>query len=125
MTGWDLRPPDIGRTLEATIAIAKEIEGQAKSFGEHVKSAATNAGTLAMGGEKPEAGLVGLALSEFAAQSEKDLRFIAARAAKSIQGASDATTAYMNGNLQMAADTQREARKQPDPDFGKPQGDKK
>ncbi|WEV26368.1 DUF6507 family protein [Streptomyces sp. 71268] len=125
MTGWDLQPPDIGRTLQDTVKIAKELQPQAKSFGEHLKGAATAAGTLAMGGEKPEAGLVGLALSEFAPHAEKDLRFVAARSAKSVQGASEATTAYMNGNLQMAADAQREARKAPDPDFGKPTGEKK
>ncbi|MFE6775663.1 DUF6507 family protein [Streptomyces sp. NPDC057702] len=125
MTGWDLRPPDIGRTLRDTVEIAKRLQGEAKAFGEHLKDAATHAGTLATGGETPEAGLVGLALSEFATHAEKDLRFVAARSAKSVKGASDATTAYMHGNLQMAADAQREAGKAPDPDFGKPTGEKK
>lgn len=54
-------------------------------------------------------GLVALALSKFAEHTTPDLKFIAARAGKSLTGAVDATTAYLNGDLDMAAEAQRKA----------------
>ncbi|MEE1807675.1 DUF6507 family protein, partial [Streptomyces sp. BE133] len=60
-------------------------------------------------GEKAAGGLVALALSQFAEHTTSDLKFIAARAGKSLQGAVDATTAYLNGDLEMAAEAQRKA----------------
>ncbi|WP_344517830.1 DUF6507 family protein, partial [Streptomyces pulveraceus] len=50
-----------------------------------------------------------LALSQFAEHTTPDLKFIAARAGKSLTGAVDATTAYLNGDLDMAAEAQRKA----------------
>ncbi|MFJ2502411.1 MULTISPECIES: DUF6507 family protein, partial [unclassified Streptomyces] len=63
------------------------------------------------GGKGGEAvgGLVALALSQFAEHTTPDLKFIAARAGKSLTGAVDATTAYLNGDLDMAAEAQRKA----------------
>ena len=50
-----------------------------------------------------------LALTQFAQAKDGELSFIAARAGKSMQGAVDATKAYMTGDDQMAADTQKNA----------------
>ncbi|MFD3497628.1 DUF6507 family protein [Streptomyces sp. NPDC058678] len=100
--------------LKTTGETASGLEKYAKAFGEHLTSAATSAGTISAegggggeGGEKAAGGLVALALSQYAERASKDLQYVAARAGKSLQGAVDATTAYLNGDLEMAAEAQR------------------
>ena len=88
------------------------MEKYAKAFGKHLTSAATSAGTVSAegggeGGEKAAGGLVALALSQYAERASKDLQFVSARAGKSLQGAADATTAYLNGDQEMASEAQR------------------
>ncbi|MFH8340535.1 DUF6507 family protein [Streptomyces sp. AM6-12] len=114
MTGWDLRPQGIGQVLSVTGKTASSLETQAKDFGAHLQSAASSAGTISAdgsggsGGGAP-GGLVALALSQYAEHATRDLQFIAARAGKSLRGAVDATTAYLDGDEVMAARAQREA----------------
>lgn len=124
MTGWDLKPQGIQGVLKTTGETASHIETHAKSYGKHLTSAATNAGTISAegggGGEKAAGGLVALALSQYAEHAATDLKFIAARAGKSLQGAVDATTAYLNGDQEMAAEAQRKALSAPDLDPMKP-----
>lgn len=124
MPGWDLKPQGIQGVLKTTGETASHIETHAKSYGEHLTSAATNAGTISAegggGGEKAAGGLVALALSQYAEHAATDLKFIAARAGKSLQGAVDATTAYLNGDQEMAAEAQRKALSAPDLDPMKP-----
>ncbi|MGW5663768.1 DUF6507 family protein [Streptomyces sp. NPDC003758] len=113
--GWDLKPQGIQGVLKTTGEAASHFEKQANAFGEHLTSAASSAGTISAdggggGGDgKPQGGLVVLALSQYAEHATRDLQFIAARAGKSLQGAVDATTAYLNGDEQMAAQAQRKA----------------
>ncbi|MFF5300365.1 DUF6507 family protein [Streptomyces sp. NPDC013161] len=120
MTGWDLRPQGIQHVLTTTGTTASHLETYAKDYGAHLQSAASSAGTIsadggsggASGGKdggKAQGGLVALALSQYAEHAMKDLQFIAARAGKSMQGAVDATTAYLNGDDAMAAEVQRKA----------------
>ena len=120
MPGWDLRPQGIQGVLKTTGDTASHLEGHANAFGKHLTSAASSAGTIAAdggggsggeggGGGKAQGGLVALALSQYAEHATKDLQFIAARAGKSLQGAVDATTAYLNGDEHMAAEAQRKA----------------
>ncbi|MEV0483138.1 DUF6507 family protein [Streptomyces sp. NPDC050508] len=123
MTGWDLHPQGIQYVLTTTGTTASHLETYAKDYGAHLQSAASSAGTIsadggsggASGGQggkdggKAQGGLVALALSQYAEHAMKDLQFIAARAGKSMQGAVDATTAYLNGDDAMAAEVQRKA----------------
>lgn len=118
MDGWDLQPQGIENVLKTTGEIAGNFEGQLKAYSEHLQSAATGAGTISAeggggsgegGGEKGGGGLVALALSEFAKHTETDLRFMAARAGKSLTGAVEATKAYLHGDMEMAAEAQRNA----------------
>lgn len=115
MPSWDLKPQGISHVLTTTGDTASNLEKYAKAFGEHLTSAASSAGTISAeggggeGGQKAQGGLVALALSQYAEHATKDLQFIAARAGKSLQGAVDATTAYLNGDLEMAAEAQRKA----------------
>ncbi|MFD8855115.1 DUF6507 family protein [Streptomyces sp. NPDC057496] len=121
MTGWDLKPQGIQGVLKTTGETASKIQTHVTSYGDHLTSAASSAGTISAdagsggggggGGKGEEAvgGLVALALSQFAEHTTGDLKFIAARAGKSLTGAVDATTAYLNGDLEMAAEAQRKA----------------
>lgn len=130
MSGWDLQPQGIEGVLKATGEIAGHFEGQVKAYSEHLRSAATGAGTIsAEGGEGSGGGgggqdgggqdggagggLVALALSQFAEHTAPDLMFMAARAGRSLTGAVQATRAYMNGDIEMAAEAQRNARTAP------------
>lgn len=114
MSGWDIDPVGVQAVLEKTVEFAKKIEPWGKDYAAHLQSSATSAGTLYMGtGERPQAGLVGAALAEFAEKTQTDLATVAARAGASLTGASEATKAYLNGDLEMAAEAQREALKTP------------
>ncbi|MFD3497613.1 DUF6507 family protein [Streptomyces sp. NPDC058676] len=112
MPGWDLNPQGISGVLKTTGETASDLEKYGKAFGEHLTSAATSAGTISAegggeGGEKAAGGLVALALSQYAERASKDLQYVAARAGKSLQGVVDATTAYLNGDQEMASEAQR------------------
>jgi hypothetical protein len=112
VTGWDLKPQGISGVLKTTGETASKFETYGKNFGDHLTSAASSAGTISAegggeGGEKAAGGLVALALSQYAERASKDLQFVAARAGKSLQGVVDATTAYLNGDQEMAAEAQR------------------
>ncbi|MFI6942929.1 DUF6507 family protein [Streptomyces sp. NPDC050418] len=122
MSGWDIRPQGVQGVLKTAGETAGGIEKQATAFGEHLKSAATSAGTVAADGAEgaDNGGLVALALSQFAEHAVKDIKFVAARAGKSLTGAVEATTAYLDGDLTMAAQAQREALGAPDIDPEKP-----
>ncbi|MFJ9682828.1 DUF6507 family protein, partial [Streptomyces sp. NPDC101194] len=107
--------------LKTTGEVASKLQTYATSYGDHMSSAASSAGTISAeggggggggggkDGEQAVGGLVALALSQFAEHTTPDLKFVAARAGKSLQGAVDATTAYLNGDLDMAAEAQRKA----------------
>ncbi|MFF2014068.1 DUF6507 family protein [Streptomyces sp. NPDC058195] len=132
MTGWDLKPQGIQGVLKTTGEVAAKIQTYATSYGEHLSSAASSAGTITAegggggeggggkDGEGAVGGLIALALSQFAEQTTPDLKYIAARAGKSLTGAVDATTAYLNGDLDMAAEAQRKALGAVDMDPKKP-----
>jgi hypothetical protein len=124
MSGWDLQPQGIQGVLKTTGEIAGHFEGQLKAYSEHLESAATNAGTISAegeggGGENGGGGLVALALSQFAEHTATELKFMAARAGKSLTGAVEATTAYLNGDTEMAAEAQRKALAAPKIDMPK------
>jgi hypothetical protein len=117
--GWDLRPQGIQGVLRTTGDTASDLGKHADAFGKHLTSAASSSGTIAAdggggggeggGGGTAQGGLVALALSQYAEHATEDLRFIAARAGRSLQGVVDATTAYLNGDEHMAAEAQRKA----------------
>ncbi|MFI9270246.1 DUF6507 family protein [Kitasatospora sp. NPDC052896] len=120
MGQWDIDPAGVGSVLSKTGTVADGLAGQAKSYGEHLQSAATSAGGLSQGGQSGSgggkgggsqgpAGLVAVALAQFAQAVDGKLNFLADRTGKSMQGAVDATKAYLTGDLQMAQDAQSAA----------------
>ncbi|WP_329566921.1 DUF6507 family protein [Kitasatospora sp. NBC_01266] len=121
MAKWDIDPDGVRTVLVKTSQSFDSLAADAKSYGGHLESAATSAGGLTQPGQsggsgnssgdasKQPSGLVALALAQFAQAKDGELSFIAARAGKSMQGAVDATKAYLAGDDQMAADTQKAA----------------
>ncbi|MFH8368746.1 DUF6507 family protein [Streptomyces sp. NPDC018031] len=111
---WDIDPPGVKGVLLKTAGSAKDVEGHGKTLSALVESAAASAGTIMadsvpakdrQGGMGPVAG----ALAAYFQARGTQLAFIAARAGQSLQGAMDATSAYIDGDLEMAADAQRKA----------------
>ncbi|MBH5336309.1 hypothetical protein IHE55_16610 [Streptomyces pactum] len=111
---WDIDPPGVRGVVLKTGEVARAIEGHGKTLSALVESAAASAGTIMadsvpaqdrQGGMGPVAG----ALAAYFQARGSQLAFLAARAGQSLQGAVEATTAYVNGDLEMAADAQRKA----------------
>ncbi|MET8183174.1 DUF6507 family protein [Streptomyces sp. NPDC005336] len=118
---WDIDPTGVRSVVLRSGEDARAFQEKVKTFSDHLGSAAESAGSLSSGGEVPEMGLVGAALAQFAQTCEKKIKFIAARAGRSVDGAVKATAEYLEGDLQMAAQAQREALKAPETD-AKPRG---
>jgi hypothetical protein len=123
VAGWDIDPDGVRSVLVRTAKIAEGLDAEVKSYGGHIESAATAAGTLSDGSQASSGssgagtgksggasvGLVGVALSQFAQARESELQYLAERTGKSLQGAVDATKAYLTGDLQMAQNAQSNA----------------
>ncbi|NUV61632.1 hypothetical protein G6W55_18350 [Streptomyces sp. CAI-85] len=84
-----------------------------QAYAKDVEGAAGAAGTLAPGGatgeHKGQTGLVAAALAEFIEGTADELRFVGTRVGKTVNGAVEATVAYREGDLEMAAEVQRRA----------------
>ncbi|WP_269859401.1 DUF6507 family protein [Streptomyces sp. RPT161] len=122
---WDIDPAGVNSIVTKTAQAAKGMEGDAKSYAKHLEGAAHAAGTLT--GEGIDGvGLVGVALGQFAQSTEASLKYLFQRSGASLQGAVDATKDYLNGDLDMAAEAQKNAvQKYPSlPPYVPPQQDK-
>ncbi|MFI9235901.1 DUF6507 family protein [Streptomyces cinnamoneus] len=113
--GWDIKPAGVRAVVGRTADVAGKLGDQATSYGNHAQSAGGHAGAL-VGPCDASQGLVGLALAAYTQHATPELVFIAARARKSLQGAMDATGHYEEGDLEMAANTQRTACQAPTPE---------
>ncbi|MGX2995047.1 DUF6507 family protein [Streptomyces sp. JNUCC 64] len=113
MTGWDISPLGVKGVLEKTGTAAEGLAKVGTTLQTAVPAAATAAGGLSAGGEGEGQGLVAVALSQFVTAHTERLQKIGARASASLNGAADATNAYVTGDLEQAANAQREALKEP------------
>jgi len=108
---WDIQVEAVRGVLGKTEDTAGKFEGEFTAYTNALASAAKSAGTMAPGA-KPKSGTPGpvaAALQEFADKTFDDLRYLPARAAKSIAGAAQATHEYVSGDLRMAANAQHDA----------------
>jgi hypothetical protein len=117
---WDIHPDGVSSIINRTADVAKGLESEARSYSHHLQNAATYAGTLTQDGDSGSAtgattGLVALALSQFAEATDKSLNYLADHTGKVLQGTVDATRAYLRGDLDMAANAQTGAVKDPGP----------
>lgn len=115
MTGWDIDPVGVRGVLETSGTHAKNLSDAGSAMQGNLEEAASAAGmiTSQYGPYTSTVGVVGAALGEFLQQWGHDLLYIAERAGKSLSGAAEATGHYLEGDLDLAANAQREAAKEP------------
>ncbi|MER5254512.1 MULTISPECIES: DUF6507 family protein [unclassified Streptomyces] len=115
MPAWDISPSGVDSVTSLVGLAMDDLAKDVKAYGTDAESAATSAGTISSGycGDVP-VGPIGVALALFVDKSAEDALFPGARAAKSVNGAIEATNHYVHGDLEQAATAQRNAEKAPD-----------
>ncbi|MGW2649230.1 DUF6507 family protein [Streptomyces sp. NPDC001393] len=116
MTGWDISPSGVESILSLVGLAADDLSKDIKGYGTSVQDAAESAGTISgpyCGG--PPVGPVGAAVANFVSDTESSIKFMAARIKKTMDGTLKATGEYIDGDLAMAAQAQRDAAKVPTP----------
>jgi hypothetical protein len=113
MPAWDISPSGVQSVISNVSDVMKVLDEIIQAYSGDVQGAATSAGTLAPGGaggeHKGQTGLVAAALAEFMEGTADELKFIGVRVGRSVDGAVEATVAYRDGDLEMAAEVQRRA----------------
>ncbi|KIH96659.1 hypothetical protein LP52_23805 [Streptomonospora alba] len=105
MSAWDIQPTEVNGILQTVGGHVGGEDGEGglvakiDTFGEHVSEA----------GAAAASGPIGTALEEFVGEYGPALQEMVLKSGSCIQGCVDATSAYLNGNLQMAADAQGNA----------------
>lgn len=114
VTGWDITPSGVESILSLVGLAAEDLSKDIKGYGKSVEEAAQYAGTISgpYCGPAP-AGPVGAAVANFVSDTQGQITFMAARIRKTMDGTVSATNAYVEGDLEMAARSQREAAKVP------------
>ncbi|WP_232626668.1 DUF6507 family protein [Streptomyces alfalfae] len=125
MPKWDIEPGGVNHVLSRVNDALGALERHVGGYGEDLAGAAKWSGALVSGeaeggGQSPVGGLVASALVEFVEGTAEEVRFIGARAGRSVQGAVLATAAYEAGDLEMAAETQHRANSVIDPGLERP-----
>lgn len=115
MTGWDISPSGVQGVLNEMAKAAEGLANTGKALQLTLPSAAKSAGTIQQGGVERSGvqGPVANALSEFFTAYQEKLMYVSVRTSNSYNGAFNATTAYVRGDLEMAALRQADALKEP------------
>ncbi|SDK94594.1 DUF6507 family protein [Streptomyces indicus] len=127
MSKWDIKPLGVRGQLTMTGEAAKDLADAAKAMVDDLSSAAASAGTAVPGGQyngpmigpvapgqpRNPVGPVAAALSSYMEERQKKLQSMAERTGNSMTGAAEATNAYVQGDLDMAADAQAKALQAP------------
>ncbi|MHB9854792.1 DUF6507 family protein [Streptomyces krungchingensis] len=110
MSGWDISSSGVEFVTSLVADAMDDVAKDVKAYGTDVESAATSAGTIsAPYCGAPSTGAIGAALAIFVEKTAGDVLFLGARAAKSVNGAREATAYYMVGDLEMAARAEHKA----------------
>lgn len=105
MAAWDIDPAGVQRVLAATEGLATEFDGQVTALNAGMEGAMTQSGS----------DLVAGALADFGASQSRNIEFVFTRTGAAINGAAQATNAYVAGDEQMAVNAQAAAASAPDP----------
>jgi hypothetical protein len=108
VTTWNIEPSGVQGTCNRTVEVIRGFEGDSRTYGESMTAAAGGCGQ-GDGGAQLSAYMVMAALSGFNEHRKEALSAIVSRAMASVNGAVDATRAYINGDLEMAANAQQNA----------------
>lgn len=99
MSRWDIDPAGVRSVVSRTIDHAEGFERQARSYETTLGSAVEASGSQ----------IVGQALVDFATHNAQAFQFLVDRTSRVVNGAIDATAAYLDGDLTMAGNAQRNA----------------
>ncbi|MFD0686802.1 DUF6507 family protein [Actinomadura fibrosa] len=117
MSKWDIDPGGVASVVQKVGAQVGGADGkgggglvkQIEDFGDHVGDAGTAASSMP----------IGTALKEYVTHTSPGLKGMVSKSASCLTGAVKATKAYINGDLEMAAEAQRTAVDAPAPRIGK------
>ncbi|MBB6120687.1 DUF6507 family protein [Nocardiopsis algeriensis] len=118
MSSWDINPVDVGSVLSATAGHIGE-EGGTDGLVGHISAIEECLMSLSTDTHSTP---IAIALGEFAGHYFGVMGDMVALTCSGITGASDATTAYVNGNHEMALEAQENAGVIPDPPPAPTQG---
>jgi hypothetical protein len=104
MTRWNIDPNGVRAVLVNTQNVAGQFDGQMTTLNAALQGAAAQSSSDIVAG----------ALSGFADSAAASLTFVFTRTGACLGGAAQATNAYLEGDLQMAANAQRSAGAAPD-----------
>lgn len=99
MAKWDIEPAGVQGVVRRTQAAARGFERVGKHYSSGAKSAAGGSGSP----------IVSLAVVHFTSHHENTLSHLVKQTMSSLNGAVKATNAYLHGDLEMAANAQRNA----------------
>lgn len=105
MTSWDVSPSGVQAVLAQTSAVAQQFDGELRQAGAALQASAAGSSS----------GIVAQALSGYAEQLSADLQQVVARTGSAVTGCALATRAYVDGDLEMAANAARAAASAPTP----------
>lgn len=105
MPDWDIRPGGVQGVLAATEGVAAEFETQMTTLRSGLE------GAVAQSSSEP----VSAALMELAEAQARNTEFVFTRTGACLNGAAQATNAYVAGDEEMAATAQAAAASAPDP----------
>ncbi len=105
MSSWEIQPDGVNAVLARTESTAGEFEPQLTSLNAGLEGSATESSSP----------IVADALSGFAGSAQGNIQFVITRTGAAMTGAANATNAYLDGDLTMAANAQAAAGAAPDP----------
>lgn len=111
MGSWDVDAQQVGTVLSATAAHIGEEGGNGGLLGSMDRMEKAVTGCESTAHSLP----VSIALGEFCGHYFGVMGQMLSKTASGVEGASEATTAYLNGDLDMAAEAQSTAGQIPDP----------
>ena len=112
MSRWDISPGGVRGVLARTETVAAEFEDQVTTFNSAMEGAATQSSS----------DIVASAIAGFAASAASDIQFVFTRTGACLNAAAQATNAYLDADLEMAANAQAAATAAPDPYASMPGG---
>ncbi|MBR8744870.1 DUF6507 family protein [Nocardiopsis sp. MG754419] len=116
MSDWSIDPAQVGSVLSETAAHIGEEGGTSGLLG-HMSQLETRITSL---NSHINSAPIGIAIGEFAEHHFGALGGMLSLTASAVQGASEATTAYVEGDREMAAEAQASAGEIPDPEAPPP-----
>ncbi|ASU61088.1 DUF6507 family protein [Nocardiopsis dassonvillei] len=111
MSAWNIQPSEVSAILTSVSGQVGDEEGT-EGLTSHMSSLETHLNEASSGAASDP---IGMALAEFADHYFGEIGDMVSISSSAVTGASDATLYYVNGNLEMAAESQANAGKIPEP----------